>query len=129
MAVSQEIENEILIAHQKTRSPHKTATLVGVDVGQVFEVLKKLAPKTGRATPRFGGKGRPELEPFAVARRLAMDRGWDNKQPEIEQARTDYEAGTHDMATGRDGDWLILYSVPLKRRVPNREGYFTMECA
>ncbi len=128
MAVTPQIENEILITHQKTRSPFKTATIVGVDVQDVFAVLKKHEQSVGIGAERFGGKGRPELEPFTVARRRANETGWDNSEPAIAQARADYAAGTHEMATGRDGGWLILYTIPRRRVDTTRADYFQPEC-
>lgn len=126
--VTPEIENEILISHQKTRSPFKTATIVGVEVEDVFKVLDKNKASVGMGAERYGGKGRPELEPFIVARRRANETGWDNSNPLIEQAREDYAAGTHEMATGRDGGWLILYSFPRRRVDKTRADYFSTEC-
>lgn len=65
------------------------------------------------------------MQQFAVARKKA-DQPWDNSVEAIDAARNAYEAGTHIMATGRDGDWLILYSIP-QRRVTPRPGCFDPE--
>lgn len=123
------VVREVLETYKSTRnSPFKTARLCGINVAQVFEIVDANQDKVAEATERFGGKGRPEMEPYLVARRKVTDREWDNSLPEIVQARADYEAGTHTMATGRDGSWLLLYSIPLRRRVEAQPGYFS-ECA
>lgn len=128
MSITPQLENEILIQHQKTRSPFKTANLLDVDLAVVFAVIDKNKKTGGTRAEHNGGLGREELIPFTVARRLASDAGWDNKDPAIAQARADYTAGTHEMATGRDGAWLILYSFLRKRVDKTRADYFLPEC-
>lgn len=128
MSLTQQQENEILVLHQKTRSPFKTAQTLDIELQVVFDVLDKNKRRTGAPVEHNGGLGRPEMVPFTVARRLASDLGWDNKSPEIAKAREDYAAGTHEMATGRDGAWLIMYSIPRKRVDKTRGDYFLPEC-
>lgn len=71
------------------------------------------------------GKGRMNLRKYIVAvRSLFDDYEWNNKDPKIAKARSDYEAGTHEMCTARDGMNLILYSIPRKKPV-QRKPYFT----
>jgi hypothetical protein len=74
---------------------------------------------------QYGGYGRPELREFLVGRKRAHE-VWDNNDPVIAQARAHYELGTCDMCTGRDGDWLLLYSIPNKKLKP-RPDYFQPE--
>lgn len=126
---SEEVVKDVLATYKQTRnSPFKTARKCGIDVADVFAIIDDNQERLKSATEHNGGKGRPELINFAVARRRADDRQWDNKDEAIVKARADYEAGTHEMATGRDGQWLILYSIPRRRREPNRDGYFLPEC-
>lgn len=121
-----EIRDEIVQALLKLRSPSKVARALGVELRVILPIADELA-----GTPRvvrqevYGGFGRPELEDFLVARKRAHET-WDNTDEAIAAAREAYEAGTHDMATGRDGDWLLLYSIP-QRKVTPRPDYFRPE--
>lgn len=60
--------------------------------------------------------GRERLRPHIVSVRHAYA-GWpeDDRQA-LQQARQRYDAGTHIMIQGRDGQWIIQYL--LKRRKP-----------
>lgn len=127
MSPSPELIAEILHEYKRTRSPFKTATAVGVNVQTVWSVIDTNKDSMSPFEERHGGRGRPEMEPYLVATRHVGDRGWNNEQPEIAAAREAYEAGTHEMATGRDGAWLILYSIPRRRVDMERAGYFTLE--
>lgn len=129
-AITPEVRDEIVRVYAQTRrSPFKTARLVGVSISDVFTVVNDDNDRADLASERYGGFGRPDVQPFIVARRTVKDRQWDNKLPEIIKARAEYEAGTHEMATGRDGQWLILYSIPRVKPVRGRKNYFQLECA
>lgn len=120
-----EIVQEILAEYRRLKSPFKVATALGLEVGVVWNVIDQNEDQLQPYAERNGGYGRPELAPFMVARRNVNSRTtWDNEDPAIAQARADYEAGTHEMTTGRDGAWLILYSIPRRKRDP-RPDYFT----
>lgn len=127
MPPTPEVTAEILAEFKRTRSPFKTANAVGVDVAVVWAVIDSNKDKVGAFEERYGGRGRPELEQFIVASRRAMAGVWDNDSTEIRDARAAYEAGTHEMATGRDGPWLILYCIPRRYPATGRAGYFTPE--
>jgi hypothetical protein len=124
--VTSELRQEIIVELRKVRAPAKVAARLGIDIRLVLPIKDELAD-----TPRIireelhGGYGRPELQDFLVGRKKAWE-GWDNSDAQIAKARSDYEAGTHDMMTGRDGDWLLLYSVPQQRITP-RPDYFRPE--
>lgn len=122
-----ELKEEIKIELWKHRSPSKVARNLGISIRKVLEVDQELSghPRIVREE-RHDGLGRPELRQFTVARKRAMA-VWDASDPKIIAAREAYEAGTHDMATGRDGDWLILYSIPVRKTNP-RPSYFKQEC-
>lgn len=124
--ITPEIRQEIVAELRKTRAPGKVARSLGIDIRLVLPIADELSglPRTSHEE-RFGGYGRPELSEFLVGRKRAHET-WDNSDPLIAGARDAYEAGTHDMATGRDGDWLLLYSIP-KRRVTPRPAYFQPE--
>lgn len=125
--ITPEIEAEIVASLKRTRSPFRVATKVGVDVNTVMQILEKNEDKLSEIPERNGGLGREELRPYVVARRLASETSWDNDDPKISEARDNFEAGTHIMATGRDGAYLILYSIPRKGRPDPNPDYFLPE--
>ena len=120
-----ELREEIIRELGKVRAPAKVARNLGVDIRVVLPIADELS---GR--PRIlheeqhDGMGRPELRAFFVARKKAWE-AWDNTLAEVAEARARYEAGTHTLATGRDGQWLILYSIPLLHLDP-RPHYFSL---
>lgn len=121
-----EIREEILHDLRKTRAPARTSRSTGYPIRLVLQVAEEdNHPRTVREEV-YGGLGRPELQQFTVGRKRAWE-AWNNEEPAIAEARSQYEKGTHEMVTGRDGDWLILYAIPRKHRDPNRAGYFTPE--
>lgn len=122
-----EVEAEIIAVYKRTRSPFKTATETGVDVAVVWKVVDQNKDKLSSFEERHGGRGRPEIERFMVAARRCSEREWDNASPAIASARADYERGTHIMATGRDGQWLLLYSFPRRGPREPRPNYFRPE--
>lgn len=129
MALTPEIVDEILATYKRTHSPFKISQKVGVSVDEVFEVLNDHEEKLTPIPERNGGLGREEMQPFTVARRRVGERGWNNNDENIIKARADFEAGTHIMATGRDGAWLILYSIPRKGAPDPLPDYFLPEVA
>lgn len=125
MSVTPEIEADILRAHEanpKRFSPFKVAKQVGATIGEVLAVVNK---HQAIETPYEGQIERPELGRFIVASRRISDGGWNNSDPGVLLARRGFEAGTHDMATYRDGKWLHLCSFPLIRPRRARPGFFT----
>ena len=124
--ITPELREDIVRELRKFRSPSKVAKNLGLDIRVVLPIADELsaAPRTVR-TAQYDGYGHPDMAKFAVGRKKAWEK-WDNTEPAIAKARADYEAGTHNMMTGRDGDWLILYSVP-QRKVTPRPNYFAPE--
>lgn len=108
------------------RSPFRVSKATGIPVHIVWAIIEENEPLLTSQKEYWGGEGRPELREFTVARRRVSAGQWDNEEPAIAQARADYEAGIIDMATGRDGGWLILYAFPRKKRDP-RPCYFELE--
>lgn len=130
MAVTPDEEKDILRMYGRTtKSPMKIANKVGVSVADVILTIEKNEEKLGPVPERHGGFGRDVLRPFLVARRKASEPVWDNTLAEIVEARQQYEDGTHIMATGRDGAYLLLYSIPRKGRPDPNKDYFLPEVA
>lgn len=127
MTVTPEIEAEIMRAHganPKRFSPFKVAHATGVNISDVLATVRKNSATMTDGTEHSGGQGRPDLADVIIASRRVMDAGWDNADPGVVEARARYCAGTHDMATHRDGAWLHLCSFPLTRPRRPRPGYF-----
>lgn len=118
-----EIIDEVIDAYKRLKSPFRVSKLLNLDVQQVWDVIEDNPERLTAIASRFGGDGRPALYPYLAARRKVSDASWDNDSPEIQQARADYEAGTHTMVTGRDGNWLLMYLIPQDRVTP-RPDYF-----
>ena len=120
-----ELDKDIREEFAKHNSLFKTARKFDVAVEYVNSVVKTLkveeAPDVSTCT--FEGFGDPEKKKYLVARSLAKET-WDNTRPEVSDARAKYEAGTHEIATGRDGPWLLLYLLP-RAIVKPRPNYFT----
>lgn len=121
-----DLKQEIITELRRVRAPAKVARNLGLDLALVLQVSDEIGGvrRTSRAE-QYEGWGRPELRDFVVDRKRAYQ-AWDNTIPNIATARANYEAGTHEMCTGRDGDWLILYSIPRDRVAP-RPDYFRPE--
>lgn len=121
-----EIVKEVLYEWTRLkRSPYKVAAAVGIGVREVLTIIDDHGHTISEIVERHDGEGRPELREFVVARKLVTER-WDNDSAEVAKARWDYEAGLIEMATGRDGRWLLLYAFPRKRPAP-RPDYFKPE--
>jgi hypothetical protein len=75
----------------------------------------------------YGGWGRPELQKFVVTRVRAGDDWPLFAHYEIEKARQDYDLGLSEMCQGRDGQWIILYSIPRIHPEQGRLPYFSRE--
>ena len=108
-----ELDKDILEEYAKHNSLFKTASKLDVTAEYVHSVVEgaKVEEEPDTSSCKYEGYGDPEKRKFLVARKTA-EGYWDNEIPEVAQARERYEAGTHDMATGRDGPYLLLYSFP-----------------
>lgn len=72
------------------------------------------------------GKGPKHLQKYIVAiRSLYIHSGWDNTNPDIIKARAAYDCGMAELATGRDGENLILYCIPRAKQDKKRKPYFS----
>jgi len=121
------VDQELIFAtHDRLKSPFKVARELNMDPAAVLIILDgRKASRGVRREERFEGWGPPGMRCYVVARKAVCE-SWDNTSPEIAKARDDYERGTHYLATGRDGDWLLLYAIPLKRLDP-KPGYFSRQ--
>ena len=124
-----DVIEDIMFEYKRTRSPHKAARALGLSIDYVWGVIddnkEYYDDEASSHKETYGGRGPPALRKY-VAGRTRAGTPWDNNSLPIQQARAAYEAGTHDMATGRDGKWLILYSIPLASKMP-RPNYFQLE--
>ena len=121
-----EMREEIARDLRKTRAPARTAKNLGYPIRLVIEVMEEERQPRPFREEKYGGMGRPEMQQFIVDRKRPWEI-WPNLTDPVLTARNQYEAGTHEMATGRDGDWLILYSIPRKTVAKDRQNYFQPE--
>lgn len=130
MSLTPEITDEVLrLYRQNTQrfSPFKVSKALGVSISEVLAVVENNRELLTQGTEVHGGMGRPDIQPFLVARKKGIGAQWDNNSPAIADARAQYEAGTHEMMTGRDGPWQLLYSFPREVPAAPRPGYFNPE--
>ncbi len=116
------LNDDIREEFAKHHSIFKTARALKISLDRVTTIVGQDNFQTERQPPRYGGRGRPELEKYIVSTKNATD-SWDNSVAELRQARARYEAGTHEMCSGRDGDTIILYCIP-RAVVEPRPNYF-----
>lgn len=117
---------EIIAEYRRVRgSPFKVAKNLIIPVSVVWKVIDDAPDALSARVERFEGEGRPDLRPFIVAKKK-VGTAWNNDEPAVAKARSDYEAGTHDMMTHRDGSMEFLVSKP-QRRVTPRPDYFKPE--
>ena len=65
-----------------------------------------------------------KMKKYVIATRNVHAKGWDENDPAIIKARYDYDAGKIEMCQGRQGDTLILYAIPRKKKAENRKPWF-----
>ena len=120
-----ELDKDIRAEHAKHGSLFKTARNMGVSIEYALSVIDTAEdqPQPDLSTCEFEGFGDPEKRRYLVARNLANS-SWDNKRPEVADARAKFEAGTHNMAIGRDGPYLLMYLFPRAVSQP-KPNYFT----
>lgn len=117
------LHQDVRVEFAKSRSYFRVARALGIPMEKVKAILGEDTPPIQRRQALFGGRGRPEMEKYIIAT-THVDQPWNNKDPEIAKGRFDYEAGTHEMMTGRDGDTLILYLIP-RVKIDPRPNYFS----
>lgn len=75
--------------------------------------------RTYQYSKTVDGRGRPELQPYIVATKKVSE-SWDNALPSLKAARREYDEGKVELCQGRDGENIILYSIP-RRQIINRK--------
>jgi len=132
LAVTPEIEADVLRifgANPKRFSPSKTSRQVGCSTGEVIDIVRRNRHFVTDGNEHNSGAGREDLQPFIVASRRVSDRGWNNDDPAVASARASFCAGTHTMATHRDGPWLHLCLIPLRILAKPNLSYFKLGAA
>ena len=124
MEITPEIVAEVLSSYRRLRSPYKVARECGYEPRLVWDIIDKHAETLSTSPERWGGQGNPEILPYLMARIKPGSLSWDNEDPSVALTRSRFEKGTHTMATGRDGGWLLLYSIPLKKPIGARPDFF-----
>lgn len=121
------LERDVREELSKHGSVFKTCRKLGIDnvqyvQGIANDMAKEESPDLSDC--EFEGFGDPAKKQYLVARSLATE-VWDNGRPEVADARTKFEEGTHIMATGRDGPYVLLYLFPRAVKDP-KPGYFNL---
>lgn len=105
----------------------KVAERLGLSVDQLNVTPPAPRPVSLRKPPVDPGQA--ALRKHIVSMRHADSSIWPKiDEPKILDARTKYEAGTHEITQGRDRNWFILYCIPRVQRTGARkffhaEGY------
>ncbi len=120
--MDEEILNRIKVRLRYSRNYGKIARDMSLSVREVEAVDVE---HNGRFNYTPEGLGQPEMLRHMIARYDIREQSeWDNSDPKIIQAREDYDAGKIEMATGRDGFFMLLYAIP--RKTPaDRPLYFS----
>lgn len=107
-------------------NPVKIAARYGVPAGLVrFIMQESPSPNTEFVKHSTDGWGKKELRPWLVSRKASGDAWPEADKEKIEKAREAYDDGITEMCQGRDGDFILLYSIPRKRPVKRIYRYFS----
>lgn len=112
----------------KAQTPVRIANQFGVPVSLVRFISEELPTGTSKFEQHSeDGFGRAELRQYIVARKLAAGQWAREDQEAIDKARQDYDDGKSEMVQGRDGDFVIQYSIPRRRQARRDYPYFTLQ--
>lgn len=115
-------EHEMLhLEYRRDPNLGRIARLFGLTTLEVKAALAAQIEEPRPATSADGW-GRPGLRRYALQRKFVADL-W-VADDGLKRARAAYDQGQVEIATGRDGDWQILYVIPRKRPDPQRRPYF-----
>ena len=103
------------------------ASRLGVPLAQFPGPLVPAPPRRRRSPPADLGHRSGWPHPKHIVATRHCDGSWSSDdQSDIDKARANYEAGTHEMCQGRDRDWFVLFSIPRRKRCGARR-FFQME--
>lgn len=109
-------------------SPIKVAHKFGVPVGLVRFIINETPnPNTEFTKLSEDGWGRPALRRFILTRK-PVGESWPKADEEnLQKHRELYDAGLVEMCQGRDGDFIIQYSMPRRKPASRRHPWFKRE--
>ena len=122
-----DIEQLRIIYEESDQSLERTAEVLGLsysDFALRWGFLLAPPPKTLAASRRTPPEdlGQDWCRKHKISVRHAHNPEWPKLDTvKIEAARALYELGTHEVLTGRDRDWFILYCVPRQERTGARK--------
>lgn len=129
-AINQLIKSEL----EKTKNPSLVARRFGLNYMVFLEHQKrttaaaKIVEEVVDEPEDITELSKKGLENYVIAIKRAADPFWPEKyEAAIEDARKKYDAGTHEMFTGRKSGWFVLYSQPRLVSAKPRN-YFASMC-
>jgi hypothetical protein len=102
---------------EETRNPHEIARRLKITVEKARESL------SNEDLTYLPGWGKVALQKYILDRRHCMWAQW-TAQDLIHVHRRMHDRGEITLCHGRDGDWILLYAMPVRKKV-SREPYFT----
>ena len=111
MTADEYLDEDIKEEFAKHNSLFRAARALNISLDRVKRVVGQKDYHVEKRPAQYGGRGRPELEQYIVATKNA-DESWPIDSEELAVCRAQFEAGTHEMCQGRDGDTIIQYSIP-----------------
>lgn len=120
-----EIQTELLAFRA---NPVRIATKLGVPVALVRFISNETPSGTSDFTVHStDGWGRTELRDFVVTRKAAIGDWSPEDKALLEGIRDAYDNGTHELAQGRDGNFIIQYAFPRNKKAKRTYRYFKIE--
>jgi hypothetical protein len=101
----------------KTKNPYHLADQLDITVREARNMLRK--------EPEYlAGWGRPSMHPYIISRRSVTWAKWPAEDAQrLYEHRKLHDEGKMTMCQGRDGEWIIQYSIPNDMPV-RRDTYF-----
>lgn len=94
------------------------------DIAEALNITVREARNRLRQTPEYlEGWGRESMHPYIISRRHVQWAKWpDEDLQRLYEHKKLHDEGKVTMCQGRDGDWLIQYSIP--NNPPVRRGAY-----